>query len=181
MKRGDDMARPSKAADGLKSHATKAELKQRKEAEKAALSGIKIRKSIEVESDEIANSEFDRVIELLSAVGKNDALYESVINDYCIYKSDILRYTKMRKSIDNDIDMLMKDDEVDDKYKIKSSLYKQIIDCDKQIQAFQKKRFDIEKENGFTIASALRSIPKKVEDGKTNPLIKALMDDGNED
>ena len=102
--------------------------------------------------------------ELLTAVGKNDALYESVINDYCMYKSDISRYIKMRNEIENDEDI-----KGVDRYRI-------IVDCDKQIQSFQKKRFDIEKENGFTIASAMRSIPKKTESGE-NPLLKALMSD----
>lgn len=176
MKWSDTMARPSKSIDNIKSHATKAEIKQRKEAEKAALSGIKIRKSAEVEQDAVANAEYERVIELLTAVGKNDALYESVINDYCIYKSDIARYTNMRERIESDLDSLYDEDmDAGERYKIKSAMYKQIMDCDKQIQAFQKKRFDIEKENGFTIASALRSIPKQV-NVKENPLAKALLD-----
>ena len=158
------MARPSKSIDNIKSHATKAEIKQRKEAEKAALSGIKIRKSAEVEQDAVANAEYERVIELLTAVGKNDALYEAVINEYCLYKSDVLRYTEMRQAI-------MDDDSVEGAAK-----YKLVLDCDKQIEVYRKKRFDIEKENGFTIASALRSIPKQV-NVKENPLAKALLDD----
>ncbi len=157
------MARPSKSIDNIKSHATKAEIKQRKEAEKAALSGIKIRKSAEVEQDAVANAEYERVIELLTAVGKNDALYEAVINEYCLYKSDVLRYTEMRQAI-------MDDDSVEGAAK-----YKLVLDCDKQIEVYRKKRFDIEKENGFTIASALRSIPKHV-NVKENPLAKALLD-----
>lgn len=157
------MARPSKSIDNIKSHATKAEIKQRKEAEKAALSGIKIRKSAEVEQDAAANAEYERVIELLTAVKKNDALYEAVINEYCLYKSDVLRYTEMRQAI-------MDDDSVEGAAK-----YKLVLDCDKQIEVYRKKRFDIEKENGFTIASALRSIPKQV-NVKENPLAKALLD-----
>ena len=159
------MARPSKAAavldDEKKSHRTKAEMKQRKEAERAAFTGLPIRENQEVRRDKIAHKEFQRVTELLTAVGKNDALYESVINDYCMYKSDILRYTKLRKEIEDN-------ENIDG-----SQRYKLIIDYDKQAEIYRKKRFDIEKENGFTIASAMRAIPKKPE-VKKNPLLEAL-------
>ena len=168
MESGDKMARPSKSASVIKSegksHRTKAEILQREQAEKSALTGFPMRENADVAENEISHSEFIRVQELLSAVGKNDALYESVINDYCMYKSDISRYIKMRNEIENDEDI-----KGVDRYRI-------IVDCDKQIQSFQKKRFDIEKENGFTIASAMRSIPKKTESGE-NPLLKALMSD----
>ena len=158
------MARPSSSASTLKSHATKAELKQRQEAEKSALSGIGIKESVEVKDDAIAHAEFKRVLRLLKAVGKNDALYEAVINDYCMYKSDIARYVQMRQDIEQDGTI-----EGPPRYTL-------ITNCDKQMEVYRKKRFDIEKENGFTIASALRSIPKKV-DTKENPLVKALRGD----
>ena len=164
------MARPSKAVsvltDEKKSHRTKAELKQRGQAERAALTGLPIRESPDVQSDAIAHIEFLRVTELLSAVDKNDALYESVINDYCMYKSDISRYMKMRSDIE-------KDDTID-----AAKRYKLIVDCDRQAETYRKKRFDIEKENGFTIASAMRAIPKKV-DQKKNPVMEVLCDDAD--
>ena len=162
MKSGDKMARPSKSASVIKSegksHRTKAEILQREQAEKSALTGFPMRENADVATNEIAHSEFIRVQELLSAVGKND---KHII---FLYKSDISRYIKMRSEIENDEDI-----KGVDRYRI-------IVDCDKQIQSFQKKRFDIEKENGFTIASAMRSIPKKTESGE-NPLLKALMSD----
>lgn len=174
------MARPSKATsvlkDEKKSHRTKAELSQREAAERAALTGLPLRESGAVSSDPIAHAEFERVHELLSAIGKNDALYESVINDYCTYKSDIARYEEIRIGMEEDLDELAKRNMAPDvMYKIKSGMYKNIMDCDKQIQTFQKKRFDIEKENGFTIASAMRAIPKAPAK-KENPLLEALRD-----
>ena len=163
------MARPSKSTTVLKaenkSHRTKAELQQREKAEQAALTGLPLREVAEVEKDEIAHAEFVRVQELLSAVGKNDALYEAVINDYCLYKADISRYMTMREEMENDTELAGKD------------YYKLVMDVDKQIEAYRKKRFDIEKENGFTIASAARSIPKRVEN-KDNPLLEALNGTG---
>ncbi|MFA6717916.1 MAG: hypothetical protein WCS15_02430, partial [Prevotella sp.] len=158
------VARPSSSAGNLNSHTTKAELRQREEAEKSVLSGIGIKENEDVKDDPVAHSEFKRVLRLLKAVGKNDALYEAVINDYCTYKSDVARYIQMRKDIEID-------EAVDG-----SSRYTLVMSCDKQAEVYRKKRFDIEKENGFTIASALRSIPKKVST-KGNPLARALRDD----
>lgn len=158
------MARPSKASENLKYHATKAEMAQRIAAEKAAFSGLPIRESCEVTADEYAHAEFLRVSELLTAVEKNDAMFEAVINDYCMYKSDIARCLRLRESIEND-------DSVNS-----AQRYKLLLDCDKQMETYRKKRFDIEKENGFTVASAMRAIPKKpIIQG--NPLLEALKGD----
>ena len=160
------MGRPSKSTDVLKnekkSHRTKAELNQRANAEAAALTGIKIRESAEVKANPVAHKEFARVKKLLNAAGKNDALYEAVINDYCMYKADIDRYTKMRQELEQ--------------LPATDSKYKMIMSCDDKIDKFKKKRFDIEKENGMTIASSLRAIPKKVTQ-VTNPLMDLLNDE----
>lgn len=177
------MARPSKSASVLKSekksHRTKSEMKQRETAELSALTGLPLRESEDVLSDKIAHDEFTRVHELLSAIGKNDALYESVINDYCTYKSDIARYAKYRQNIQGDLDSLHDDDlDPETRYNLKIKMRREIMDCDKQIQTFQKKRFDIEKENGMTIASSMRSIPKQSEK-KDNPILEALRDDSD--
>lgn len=174
------MARPSKSTDVLKSekksHRTKAELKLREEAERAALTGFPLRECAEVKRDPIAHKEFMRVRKLLSAVGKNDALFESVINDYCVYKADILRYTEYRKNIQSDLDALCVDEmDPETRYNLKIKMRREIMDCDKQIQTFQKKRFAIEKENGMTIASSMRSIPKQAEK-KENLLLEVLRD-----
>lgn len=73
------MGRPSKSAEVLKSegksHRTKAEISKREAEERALLTGIKMRESADVKADEAAHKEFRRVIRILSAVGKNDALY----------------------------------------------------------------------------------------------------------
>ena len=163
------MARPSKTVDVIekegKSHRTKEELRVRKEAEQAALTGIKMREYPEVKNDEVAHREFCRVRRILSSVGKNDAIYEAVINEYAMLKFDIDRYTKLRNSLDGDESIKGAD-------KIKLEL-----SCDDRIDKFKRRRFDIEKENGMTIASSLRAIPKKPEK-KANPLLEALKDDG---
>ncbi len=177
------MARPGKAVDVIedegRSHRTRGELEQRRAAEKAALTGLPMRESPEVKQDAVAHKEFCRVRKLLAAVGKNDALYEAVMNDYCRFKSDIARYTAMREVIQRELKALDDADmDVVERFKLKASLVKQIMDCDQRIQTFQKKRFDIEKENAMTISSAQRSIPKTVSE-KKNPLLEAIeYDDG---
>lgn len=160
------MARPSKAAGNTQGHRTKDELKQREAAERAALTGIPIRETVEVKSSNAAHDEFKRVIELLSAAGKNDALYEAVINDYCLYKADILRYMELRDAIEND-------DSMDG-----GKRYTLIMSADKQIEVYRNRRFAIERENGMTISGALRAIPKKLEK-KSDPLLEALRGDAD--
>lgn len=174
------MARPSKSVEVLKSekksHRTKAELSRREAAERAALTGFPLRENAEVKKNPAAHAEFIRVRKLLTAVGKNDALFESVINDYCTYKAEILRYTAYRQSIQADLDGLAGADlDPETRYNLRIKMRREIMDCDKQIQTFQKKRFDIEKENGMTIAASLRSIPKQAEK-QENPLLEALRD-----
>ena len=159
------MARPSKSAEILesegKSHRTKAEIEQRKAAEAAVLTGIKMSESPEVKVDPVAHAEFRRVKKILTAAGKFDALYEAVINDYCLAKSDIARYQTLRAEVEQQED-LKPVDKLD-----------ALLSCDRMIEKLKKKRFDIEKENGMTIASSARAIPKKVT-REANPLLEIL-------
>ena len=75
---------------------------------------------------------------------------------------------KIEEQYVNDEDFTIKE-----YYNLINSMQKNIVDLDKQIQSKRKMMLDIEKENVMTIASALRSIPKKAED-KDNPLLKVL-------
>ena len=159
------MARPSKAAGVLesegRSHRTKEELETRKAAEQATLTGQHMRENPEVRKDKVAHAEWLRVRGLLRKAGKDDALYEAVINEYCMAKSDIMRYLQLREEIRIQED-LKPVDRLDG-----------LLACDRMIEKFRKKRFDIEKENGMTIASSARSIPKKAA-REENPLLKIL-------
>ena len=58
-------------------------------------------------------------------------------------------------------------------YNLELGMQKNLISLDKQVQTKRKMLLDIEKENIMTIASALRSVPKKTEK-KENPLLAAL-------
>ena len=158
------VARPSKAAGVLesegRSHRTKEELETRKAAEQAALTGKRMREAPEVSRDTVAHAEWLRVRLLLEKAGKDDALYEAVINEYCLAKSDIARYMQLREEIQ------LQEMEAAERLKLS-------LECDKMIEKYRKKRFDIEKENGMTIASSARSIPKKAA-REENPLLKIL-------
>ncbi len=78
--------RPSKPVGVLvsegRSHRTKAELEQRAAAENSMLSGKKIAERKRVRADETAHGEFKRVVGLMRAIGKDDALYSEQINRY---------------------------------------------------------------------------------------------------
>ena len=161
------MGRPSKSAAVLseegRSHRTKAEMKAREEAEQAILTGRKLREFAAVKADPVAHAEFNRVRKLLKAVGKDDALYEAIVNRYAQIVGEVAFFEAQRDSAAHTIEQLEEDKnefEPDDYYKMISGARKQLLDVDRQIQAKRKMLFDIEKENAMTVASALRSIPK---------------------
>ena len=162
-----------------KSHRTKAELKMREEGEKALASEEKIKVKPEVKKNKIAYKEFKRIVGLLENIGKNDALYENVINRYAMLYAECQEFEEKRERFFND--MLKLDNEyfndddftIREYYSLLNSMQKNIVDLDRQIQAKRKMMLDLEKENIMTIASQLRNIPKKPEEGE-NPLLKVL-------
>ncbi len=167
-----------------KSHRTKAELDQRKKGEEALSTGTALRERPEVRSNTVAHKEFLRLNKLLKGIEKNDAIYEPVINRYCMLQAECFDFEDKRESFYQDIQELTTDKEklIDSEeislsayYKMKNNMQATIINLDKQVQAKRKMLLDIEKENIMTIAAALRSISKKV-DQDENPLLKALRD-----
>lgn len=177
------MARPTKPVIALiqegKSHKSKAELQQREQAEKALLTGVSLKARKEVKENEIAMKEFNRVNKLLKIIEKNDAIYEGIINRYCLLVAECHDFEQKRDAIYSDLDELKQayeseKIEASEYFNLKQGLQKQIIALDRQIQTKRKMLFDIERENAMTIASALRSIPKQVEQ-KANPLLEVLQ------
>lgn len=167
-----------------KSHRTKAELEKRKEGEKALATGSSLKERPEVKNNEVAHKEFLRLNKLLKTIEKNDAIYEAVINRYCILHAECHEFEQRRSNFLHSIDELETDkDELIESgqmtlsayYKMKNNLQSSVISLDKQIQAKRKMMFDIERENIMTISAALRSIPKKV-DVNENPLAKVLSE-----
>ncbi len=74
--------RPSKPVAVNRKHLTNAEKEQRLKYESALLSGKKIAERKRVREDETAHGEFKRVVGLMRAIGKDDALYSEQINRY---------------------------------------------------------------------------------------------------
>ncbi|MCR1821991.1 hypothetical protein [Terrisporobacter muris] len=175
-----------------KSHRTKKELKLREEGEAALATGVAIRERPEVKKNPIAHKEFLRVNKLLKNIGKNDAIYEPVINRYCLLQAECDDFEKKKVEIYNLIEEL-KDtfysvvDELEELDKAKelrkftseiASLSSTMIAIDKQLQTKRKMLLDIEKENVMTITSALRSIPKKVDnESSKEKLLRAINGD----
>lgn len=170
-----------------KSHVTKKQIQARQEAEKATLSGVAIKERPEVKNNAVAHKEFLRVTKLLNNLDKNDAVYEPVINRYCLIQAECTDLEeqkehfyalvkKLKESWDNDLDELEPEIKADYYLKYIRELVKLqngIIKLDGALQTKRRMLFDIEKENIMTIAAALRSIPKK-EEVSEDPLLKAL-------
>lgn len=161
-----------------KSHRTKAELKQRQQAEEALATGVALKERPEVKNNPVAHKEFLRVKKLLENIKKNDAIYEPIINRYCLLQAECHDIESMKNGIVDDIKELAnrfanKEMDFIEYMSYKDSLQNKLIALDRQLQAKRKMLLDIEKENIMTIAAALRSIPKKVEKAE-NPLLKAL-------
>ena len=152
----------------------------RENAEKKLLTGEKLKERNEVKSNPVAHKEFLRIKKLLEKIEKNDDLYSSVINRYCQLYAECKDFEEKREAIYKQLLDLqenyqkMIDEEemtIKEYYNLELGMQKNLISLDKQVQT--KRKMLLEKENIMTIASALRSVPKKTEK-KENPLLAAL-------
>ena len=151
-------------------------MRQREKAEEDLLTGKKLKESQEVKNNELAHREFLRIKKLLVEIGKNDDLYSGVINRYCMISAECREFEEKRESIyrrQEELEKRSDEMEIDEYIKLQNETSKMQLSFDRQIQAKRKMLFDIEKENVMTIASALRSVPKKPEK-KKNALREAL-------
>lgn len=166
------MARPSKAAAARSGHTTKEENAQREAMEKTLLTGLPLLEQPQVAADKTAHAEFLRVVSILEKIGKNDALYENVINRYCVLRAECEKFEKMRERWEKSLEKMEKDRTLDPEacYKLQAQMQKSILDIDSRVQTKRKAMFDIEKECAMTVASALRSIPKNAVAAPKNPL-----------
>lgn len=163
--------RPSKPLALVKGHRTKAEKKVREKAEKELLTGVSLKESDEVKSNEIAHKEFVRIKKLLKAIRHDDDLYGAIINDQCKLKAEEFQMLEAKnqflKSLEELENTWQQEEMPFSQYmKLKVSIQGQICYCDKAIMQKRKLKLDISKENIMTIQSALRSIPKKPEEQK---------------
>jgi len=174
------MPTPPKPFEVLKmekrSHRTKEEMKKRKQGEESLSTGVALKERSEVRSNPIAHKEFKRLNELLRTIGKNDAIYETIINRYCTLQAECSRFEESISVLGKGLEELeVNKDSMDviAYFRLLTEMEKAIDSKDRQLQAKRKMLFDIEKENIMTIAAALRSIPKK-EDKSSSPLLEAL-------
>ena len=171
------MSRPSKAAGARTGHMTKAEETARAAAERAMLTGKPLEEQPQVAASEAAHREFLRVHPILAALGKDDALYENVINRYCLLRAECEEFERLRAEFLQNLGALQQDPRLDaaERYKIQAQMQKAVLDADNRVQAKRKMMFDIEKECAMTVASALRSVPKTAAQPK-NPLMELIGD-----
>ncbi len=163
-----------------KSHRTKKELAERKRAEAQLLTGKILKEAAEVKENEKAHKEFQRIRKLLKSIEKDDDLYGATINRYCLLMAECSDFQDKRETMYRQMQDLQESKEEFERnedlktyYMLQSTMQKNIIALDRQVQAKRKMLLDIEKENIMTIASSLRSVPKKT-DKKKNPLMEAL-------
>ena len=175
------MPTPSKPHDLIvfegKSHRTKAELEQRKHTEAELVSGKHMQCWPEVKENPAAEKEFKRVRNLLKKINKDDALYEGAINRYALLRAECVEFEEKREEFYCSKRELQEEYRQggrasDEKagglspsqyYRLLANMQQSIINVDRQIQAKRKMLLDIEKEMALTLASALRSIPKKAQ------------------
>lgn len=181
------MARPSKPAAVIeaegKSHRTKAELEMRKAAEDAMLSHEPLYERAEVRKNKAAHAEFRRVAKLMGAIGKNDALYSSGLNTYCLLYAEIAKLESDRERIQAMTDKLMSKaeeicdpDELIQAIKAIDKLLGRVLSVGATIDQKRRLMLAIDKENVMTVSAALRSIPKTPEKA-VNPILAALSED----
>ena len=163
-----------------KSHRTKKELAERKRAEAQLLTGKVLKEAAEVKENEKAHKEFQRIRKLLKSIEKDDDLYGATINRHCLLMAECSDFQDKREMMYRQMQDLQESKEKFERnedlttyYMLQSTMQKNMIALDRQVQTKRKMLLDIEKENIMTIASSLRSVPKKT-DKKKNPLMEAL-------
>lgn len=187
-----------------RSHRTKQELAKREKAEQELLSGKELKERKEVKDNQDAHKEFIRIKKLLKEIGKNDALYEPVINRYCLIQAEVKDQERRREFLYNLVEemqhehkeikqtyeaTIMEIQDAGEKLEAQKEMTKAMAKCmnnilavseeadeiDKLIHRKRAMLFNIEKENIMTIASSLRTVPKK-EEKKKSALARALAD-----
>lgn len=163
-----------------KSHRTKAELEAREEAERQLLTGRKMKAWPEVRENELAKKEFKRVTKLLGIIGHNDALYEAVINRYCLLTAECKQIDETIAQLRQELKELAEARERGELDYIKyleesGSIHDRILAWDKKLMDKRKMLLQIEKENIMTIMAALRSIPKPNEKTENESKMAAFL------
>lgn len=147
-----------------------------------------------------AHGEFKRVVGLLRAIGKDDALYSEQMNRYAELFSECEFYKELSAELRAELSELAElcaemrsaarryADEFEDSESIadlleqlgeligkRAVILRQLSDADTKIKQKREAMLAIERENCMTVSAALRTIPKDVcKDDKDDELLKAL-------
>ena len=168
--------RSSKSVLTLTGHRTKQEIALRKAGEAALLTGEPMKERQDVRKDPEAHREFIRLRRLFRAIGKDDALYQNVINDYCLLYGEIQSASALIQRIQDDLERL-EDYKDDMEARVYRRLRKALEGCEAKEKALIDRKRDrmraIEDKNLMTAQAALRAIPEKQE--RKNPLKEVLQ------
>ena len=167
------MARPSKPTKVItmekKSHRTKKELADRKAREAGTLSGTPMKESADTKNDPVAHKTYRSLKKMFKAIEKDDALYSQTVNRYCMITAEVEKLQADRSRTEK----MIEDSKDGCEPKEFIEMMKLLMSIDRELKSKRQQLFAIEKENCMTIASALRSIPKKPEQN-TSELKRAL-------
>lgn len=164
-----------------KSHRTKAELEQREKGEKALLTGVSLHEWQEVKNDPVAHKEFVRIRKLLKKIQHDDALYEPVINRYCLLLAECKKFEDLAAQIPDELQEL-KQSYTDHGIEFlaymeaQEKLQSRLLAIDKRLMDKRKMLLSIEKENVMTILAALRAVPKTPDKGQEKSKMAAFLE-----
>ena len=137
-----------------------------------------------VKNDDIASKEFNRIAALMKLIGKADAIYSSGINRYCELFSEIekLKASKARpETIADELNEKFEQledleyDDIMDFGKMYTKMLGESMKVDSAIMSKRKMMSDIEKENGWTVLSALRAVPKAPQKDENADVLAKLL------
>lgn len=152
-----------------KSHRTKEEMRVRKEAEEDLLSGETMTMTSEVKANKKAAKEFRRLKKIFAEIQKDDAIYSSVINRYCLLTAEVSELIETRDSINYKMQVVdsIEDLEMAEKIVLLGNLVSMLKAVDYQLKVKRDQMLAIEKDNAMTILGALRTVPKKLPSKKS--------------
>jgi len=162
------MARPPVPINIAKGHRTIAEKKARMRKEADLLTGSAFQEWPEVRANPIAHKRFVKTKNLFASNGKDDALLEPVINRYCLMLAECEDLNKIMSDAMNDVKQLIDDDSIEflEKMDMNDRIMSRYFTANKNVVTKRKMLLDIEKENGMTLLSQLRTTTKKPKEEK---------------
>lgn len=169
------MPTPPKPLALVRKHLTNDEKKVRKDAEASSVTGKLMAPTDEVISDKAALKEFNRIKELYALIGKDDDMQSAMICRYCILRSEELHWQSEKKRIDAEMKKLEKaysEEKLDalNYFTMTGTLRTAYLACDREVMRRRKMMYEHERESLLTLASVLRSIPKKAPETEESPM-----------